>query len=64
MDYDKLFAGLTEEQKIAAKNIKSREDAEKFLKENNIELNADQLEAISGGFCWEGCNDYDCGLDS
>ena len=57
MDYDKLFAGLTEEQKIAAKNIRSREDAEKFLKENNIELNADQLEAISGGFCWD-CDNY------
>ncbi|MBP5261173.1 MAG: hypothetical protein J6Z43_03485 [Clostridiales bacterium] len=64
MDFDKLFEGLTEEQKIAAKKIRSKEDAAKFLQENNIELNPDQLEAISGGFCWEGCGDYDCGLDS
>ena len=58
MDYNKLFEGLTDEQKKAAKNLKTKEEALAFIKENNIELNPDQLEAISGGSCWDCGENY------
>jgi hypothetical protein len=49
MKMDEILQGLTEEQKEAAKNLKTPEEAKAFLKENNIKLSEEQLRAVSGG---------------
>lgn len=49
MSMDEIMQGLTEEQKEAAKNLKTPEEAEAFLKSNNIKLDKEQLKAVAGG---------------
>ncbi len=49
---------LTPEQKEKIKNLKTREDFMKFIEEQDIELTAEQLDAISGGSdYWDDFND-------
>ncbi len=40
---------LTPEQEEKAKGLKTKEDIMKFIEEENITLNQEQLDAISGG---------------
>ena len=46
-----LLKGLTEEQIAKLRKCKSTEEIIKFAKEEGIELNDEQLEAVSGGEC-------------
>ena len=46
-----LFKGLSEEQIAKVKACKSQEELLKLAKEEGIELNDEQLEAVSGGVC-------------
>ncbi len=48
---EKLFAGLTEEQKEKLKACRSFEEFQALLKREKIELNDEQAAAISGGGC-------------
>lgn len=52
-----LLAGLTEEQIAKVKSFKTKEEYLKAAKEEDIELTAEQLEAVSGGNC---LTDFDC----
>ena len=53
MDRKEIFQKLTDEQKEAARNLKTPEEAAAFLKSNGIELSPDQLKSVSGGSCWD-----------
>ena len=44
-----LLSGLSPELQEKAKNIKTQEELNEFLSENDIELPEDALEAVSGG---------------
>ena len=46
---EKLFEGLTEEQKEAFKKCKTSEEIMELAAKEKIELNDAQLEAVSGG---------------
>ena len=46
-----LLSGLTEEQIARIKECKSQEEILAFAKEQGIELNDEQLDAVSGGGC-------------
>jgi hypothetical protein len=46
---EELFKGLTEEQVAKIKACKSQEEVLKVAKEEGVELNDEQLEAVSGG---------------
>ena len=46
-----LLKGLTDEQIAKLRNCKSSKEALKLAKEEGIELNDEQLEAVSGGAC-------------
>ena len=46
-----LLNGLTEEQIAKVKACKNQEELLKLAKEEGIELNDEQLEAVNGGFC-------------
>lgn len=48
---EELLKGLTEEQIEKIKNCKGQEEILKIAKEEGVELNDDQLEAVSGGGC-------------
>ena len=54
---DRLFEGLTEEQKEALKKCKTPEEFMEVAANEGIELNEAQMEAISGGA--GGCG-WDC----
>ncbi len=52
------FDSLTPEQKEKIKGLKTREDILKFIDEQDIDLTAEQMDAISGGWdYWEEFND-------
>ena len=64
---EELLKGLTEEQIAKVKECKNQEELLALAKEEGIELNDDQLEAVSGGFCSATtmpdcpyCQDNDC----
>ena len=46
---EELLKGLSEEQIAKIKACKDQEEVLKFAKEEGIELNDEQLEAVSGG---------------
>ncbi len=46
-----LFAGLSEEQINKVMNCKSAEEVLALARAENMELNDEQLEAVSGGAC-------------
>ena len=46
---EELLKGLTEEQIAKVKACKNREELLKIAKEEGVELNDEQLEAVSGG---------------
>ena len=48
-----FFKGLTEEQIKKVKDCKSSAEILAFAKAEGIELNDEQLEAVSGGFCYK-----------
>jgi len=50
---DELLKGLTEEQKAKIKNCKSGQEILEIAKQEGVELNEEQLEAVSGGGCGE-----------
>jgi len=51
MKKSELFEGLSDEQIAKAKACKSSEELLALAKAEGVELNNEQLEAISGGFC-------------
>ena len=53
MKREELLKGLTNEQIKKAKNCKNAEELLALAKEEGIELNDDQLMAVSGGGCVE-----------
>ena len=68
-----LFEGISEELKAKIAKCHSRNELEELIKEENVTLNEEQLDAVSGGGCtpcsWEclteGCPSYDdsnCGI--
>ena len=48
---NELLKGLSEEQIAKVKACKNQEELLKLAKEEGIELNEEQLEAINGGAC-------------
>ena len=50
---DELLKGLTEEQREKIKDCQSPEDILAVAKQEGVELNEEQLEAVSGGGCGE-----------
>ena len=52
---ERLFEGLTEEQKEALKNCKTTEEIMELAANEGIEMNEAQMEAVSGGGCGESC---------
>ena len=50
---EELFKGLSEEQIAKVKSCKNSDELLALAKGEGIELNDDQLEAVSGGFCSE-----------
>jgi len=52
MGIKEAFANMSDDFKAKAKNIKTNEELEALIKEENIELTPDQVEALAGGqFC-------------
>ena len=65
MKIKEAFANMSDDFKAKAKNCKSIEEFEALIKEENIELSPEQVEALAGG---KGCgcdcvSDYDCAID-
>ena len=54
---EELLKGLSEEQIAKLKTCKSLEEILKAAKEEGVELNDEQLSAVSGGHC---LNEFDC----
>ena len=52
---ERLFEGLTEEQKEAVRNCKKPEEIMELAANEGLELNEAQMEAVSGGACGESC---------
>ena len=50
---EELLKGLTEEQIAKAKTCKSQEEMLTLAKEEGVELNEEQLEAVNGGGCFD-----------
>ena len=48
---DELLKGLTPEQVAKVKACKNQEEVLKLAKDEGIELNDEQLKAVSGGMC-------------
>lgn len=67
MGLKELFNNIkvSDDLKTKLKAAKSKEEYMALLKEENVELNAEQTEALAGG-CWfddkPGCN-YHCNMD-
>ena len=62
MKITEAFANMSDEFKAKANNCKSIEEFEALIKEENIELNPEQVEALAGGkHC--GCNCVEDGID-
>ena len=56
------FDDLTPEQKEKALACKTSEEILALIKEEGLELNEQELEAVSGGTCWSKCPGVDkCG---
>ena len=55
-----LLKDLTEEQIAKAKECQSPEELLNFAKEEGIELSEEQLEAVSGGGCFENSEPVIC----
>ena len=51
---ERLFEGLSEEQKEAIKNCKTTEEIMELAAKEGFELNEVQMEAVSGGGCGSG----------
>jgi hypothetical protein len=52
-----LFEGLTDDQKNALKSMKSKEEMMAYFDKEGIDLSDQQMEAISGGGCFTGCEE-------
>lgn len=50
---DELLKGLSNEQIEKARTCKNQNELLKLAKEEGVELNDEQLEAVSGGWCSE-----------
>jgi len=66
---DELFKGLTEEQIAKAKACKNSEELLQLAKAEGVELNEEQLAAVSGGGCFSTvrcpyCNSDDVSVGS
>ena len=59
MKLEELFGNLTDEQKEKAKACKNVEEFKAFIGDEGIELNDEQLEALSGGSVWDGPSNCD-----
>ena len=51
---ERLFEGLSEEQKEAIKNCKTTEEIMELAAKEGFEMNEAQMEAVSGGGCGSG----------
>jgi len=49
MNWERLFEGLTDEQIEKARLCKNHEELLRFVEEEGLELNEEQLAAVSGG---------------
>ena len=58
---DELLKGLSEEQKKKVAECKSAEDVLALARAENMELNDEQLEAVSGGCGGDGIKCPKCG---
>ncbi len=59
-----LLNGLTDEQINKVKNCKSSEEIIELAKAEGVELNEEQLAAVSGGGCFESRKCPKCGSKS
>lgn len=57
---EELLKGLTDEQIAKVKACKNQEEILKVAAEEGIELNEEQLEAVSGGSCSEDSDPITC----
>lgn len=56
MGIKETFANMGDDLKAKIKNVKSAEEFDALMKEENIELTLDQVEELSGGqFCPYAC---------
>ena len=53
---DKIPSDLLEK----LKKCETMEGPQSVLRENNIELSADEMESVSGGFCLMNCPNHNC----
>ena len=60
MDFQKLSENLTDEQKAKAMACKSLDEVLAFAKKEGIPLSEEQLEALSGGDCYQDCEKGPC----
>ena len=65
MTIKEAFANMSDDFKAKAKGIKTIEELEALIKEENIELTPEQVEALAGG---KGCgcdcvSNYNCIID-
>ena len=51
---ERLFEGLTEEQKEAVRNCKTPEEIMELAANEGLEMNEARMEAVSGGGCGSG----------
>ena len=61
---EELLKGLTEEQIAKVKACKNQEEMLAVAKEEGIELTDEQLEAVSGGHCYDGNECIYCGSEN
>ena len=57
------FEDLTEEQMAKARACKTPEDVLALAKEEGYELSDEELESVSGGWCFTHCGKDSCGSD-
>ena len=56
-----LLKGLSEEQIAKAKKCKNEKELLKLAKDEGVELNSEQIEAVTGGGCFSSFKCPNCG---
>ena len=57
MNIKEAFASMSDDFKKKAENCKTKEEFEALIREENIELTPEQVEALAGGGVYCSCNE-------
>ena len=57
MGIKEAFANMSDEFRKKAENCKTKEEFEVLIKEENVELTPEQVEALAGGVVYCRCNE-------